>query len=120
MHYDSDVWLFFDPRIDNLMIQFCPHCGHRLRNVVDCGISSCQNCNRVFDSSPFNRLLSAAWLVRHWHLCTEECVIQQGFTEEEAQIVIEYIYDKCYSPEEFYKHLIDTEVSRVFAIDTEI
>ena len=102
------------------MIQFCPHCGHRLKNPVDCGIGSCQNCNRVFDSSPFHRLLSAAWLVRHWHLPTEECVTQQGFTQEEAEIVVEYVYDKCYSHDEFRKHLIDTEVSQVFTIDTEV
>ena len=47
-------------------------------------------------------------------------MVQQGFTEAEADLVIEFVYENCLSHQEFVKHLIDTEVSQVFAIDTEV
>lgn len=95
------------------MILLCPHCGHSLRNVVLHGISSCNNCHRVFDTNPFNRLLSASWLVRKKDIVSEDVLIDYGYSEEESKFVIEVVADNCCNHEEFVKILKEKGVSQV-------
>ncbi len=101
------------------MIELCPHCGHHLKHPIQSGIGSCSNCHRVFDSSPYYRLLSAAWMTRKWNLACEDNLVHQGFTQAEAETVIEQIYDKDLCHEEFIEFLVATGVSKVITIEPE-
>jgi len=88
------------------MITHCPHCGHTLPQPIANGICSCTNCWRVFDSSSYHRLLSAAWVCRKHNVMYEDHLIYQyGYTPEEAAFVIKYVVDECCSHEEFRKIL---------------
>lgn len=89
------------------MIYYCPYCGANLCDPIRSGITSCNNCHRVFDSSPFNRLLSAAWMVRHRHYNCPELLAQHGYTPDEADLVIEMVADGCYNHEDFVRFLKD-------------
>lgn len=96
------------------MITYCPHCGHSLSHAIVHGITSCNNCNRVFDSSPFNRLLSAAWLVRKRHIDQRDPLLHMGYSLDEADLVIEFVAEGCYSHEDFRDLLIEYEISREY------
>lgn len=67
------------------------------------GISSCNNCHRVFESSPFHRVLSASWLVRRSPSTASQDVLvsQHGLTPDEADFVLEFVVDDCMSHDEF-------------------
>jgi hypothetical protein len=98
----------------------CPHCGHSLHHVVVHGITSCSNCNRVFDTNPFNRLLSASWLVRRKNIMAEESLMQYGYTKEEAQLVLEAVVDNCFTHEDFVKLLKELGVSELYPIPVDV
>lgn len=90
------------------MITHCPFCGHTLPQSISNGISSCNNCWRVFDSSIYNRLLSASWVCRRHHVTSEERLVHQyGYSQEEAEFVIKYVVDECCGHEEFRKLLVE-------------
>lgn len=95
----------------------CPHCGHALHHAVVHGITSCNNCNRVFDTSPYNRLLSASWLVRRKDIVADEALMQYGFTKEEAQLVLTEVCDNCCTHEDFVAVLKERGISKSYAID---
>jgi hypothetical protein len=71
------------------VIWHCPYCGHNLLTPINNGITSCQNCCRIFDSSPYHRILSLGWLARKQNVCSAEQLIQHGFSEEEANFVMD-------------------------------
>ena len=98
------------------MINRCPHCGHTLKNAILDGITSCGHCNRVFDASPFHRLLAASWIVRRQNLESVEGFIQLGYTKDEAEMVIHFVADKCYSHEDFVKVLTELGISKQYQI----
>ena len=87
------------------MIMLCPHCGSSLNIPCKYGISSCSNCNRVFDTSHFNRLLSASWLVRRKNILTAESLMRYGYAKEESELVLEAVYDNCCTHEDFIEIL---------------
>lgn len=78
------------------MIYACPFCGRRLLRVI-CkeGISTCTHCHRVFDTSSYHKILSAAWMVRLMDLYDPEAV-QASFelTDCEMGIVKKYVIDE--------------------------
>jgi hypothetical protein len=95
----------------------CPYCGHNLPLPIIRGIASCNNCNRVFDSSPINRLLSVAWLVRRRHIqCRDLLVYQFGCTPDEADLVEEYVIEGGYSHEDFLEILRERCISEDYQI----
>lgn len=96
------------------MIHLCPFCGHVLPHNLKDGIASCLNCSRVFDSTPFNRLLSAGWMVRKEHIYSAERLVSYGFTQEEALLAITFVFENCYSHEEYVKALKNLGVSQVY------
>ena len=98
------------------MLQLCPFCGHFLSKPLADGIASCCNCSRIFDSSPMNRLLSAGWMVRRKHYEDVEDVVRQGYTPEEAELVISFVVENQYSPEEFYDELKRRGVSDRYTV----
>ena len=86
------------------MIILCPYCGHRLPQTLSHGMSSCINCNRVFDSSKKNILLATAWLVRKNNIDDLEYLVNRfNISEEDAKFVIENVSKECFSQEEFLK-----------------
>lgn len=98
------------------MIWCCPFCGFKLKKPVLHGISSCTNCCRVFDTSDTNRLLSAAWLVKRDNICSEEALMQYGFSHAESKFVIEAIVDSCLLPEELAKLLKENGIPQFESI----
>lgn len=92
----------------------CPFCGFSIRPVLH-GISSCNNCKRVFDSCPFNRLLSAAWLVRRQRIPSAEFLIHRfGFSQKEAELIFTYVAEKCFVHEEFIRILKELAISECY------
>jgi Zn-finger nucleic acid-binding protein len=91
------------------MMTLCPYCGHRLSHPIKDGITGCTNCRRVFDTTQFNRLLSLAWVARKQDIADPDWLVHRhGATIEEAEFVVEYVADGCYSHEEFYKLLLES------------
>jgi len=87
------------------MINNCPHCGHGLPYALKDGLTHCPHCNRVFDSSDFNRLIAASWLVRRERASMERLQHQVGLSEDEAILVYTFVGEYCYSHEDFCKFL---------------
>jgi hypothetical protein len=86
------------------MIILCPYCGFKLSKILEDGISSCDNCQRIFDSSSHHKVLSALWLYKKWNWCAETITQHFQFSEEEAKLINEFI-DKQYSYEDYVKIL---------------
>jgi len=84
---------------------YCPFCGHSLQQRLYDGISSCSNCCRIFDSSQKNRLLSAAWCIRHLNLETKDLLNYNQLTSVELEFLEKYVFDKGYSHDELLKVL---------------
>lgn len=85
------------------MINVCPFCGFHHRPFND-GISFCDNCSRVFDSSPNNRMYAAAWFCRKNHLLSADTVKEMyGLNDAQTSIVQDLVIDHCYSHDEFIK-----------------
>lgn len=97
----------------------CPFCGHVLPTPVKDGVANCLNCSRIFDSTPFNRLLSAAWLVRRQNIVDEDRVIAYGFTPAEAAFVIRFVAEQAYCHDDFLKVLEELGVSKIYKVDLE-
>jgi hypothetical protein len=96
------------------MIKLCPFCGYKLSSMlmlVNDGITTCDNCNRVFDSSIYHRLLSAAWMVRRWHVEDVESLKQRfGFSEAESNLLYKYVIENRYSHDDFIKVLDEIDL----------
>jgi hypothetical protein len=99
------------------MLQLCPFCGHLLPKPVADGIASCKNCQRVFDTSPMNRLLSAGWLCRRRNYEHKENLIGQGFSPDEAELVISLVVENQYSPQEFAEELKTRGISELYVLE---
>ncbi len=91
---------------------FCPCCGHELPVMLKDGSASCLHCSRVFDTSPFYKMLSAAWSVKRDTSITLKSLQDYGFTEEEALFAYTFIAENAYSIQEFEKFLKQLGVSR--------
>lgn len=92
----------------------CPFCGHVLPNPLKDGVASCLNCSRLFDSTNFNRLLSAAWLVRKQNICDDERLIAYGFSPVESALIIKLVADMGYSHDELIKALDHLGISKIY------
>jgi hypothetical protein len=88
----------------------CPYCGHSLPHPIIHGISSCNNCDRIFESSTYHRILSASWLVRRHHITDQDTLIQQyNYEPWLADLVIDFVAEGCCSHEEFQGVLKELE-----------
>jgi len=87
------------------MLRLCPFCGWNLKFPIQDGISTCNHCHRVFDSCPYHRLLSAAWLVRKQNLYNIEAIKSscEDLSDCELEILEKYIVDEDCSHDEFLK-----------------
>ena len=93
---------------------YCPVCGFSLKTPVVHGISSCSNCNRLFDTCQFNKMLSASWLVRKKNITSEDALMNYGYTRDESELVLVSVYDNCCSHEDFIKILKEKGVSEKY------
>jgi ferredoxin len=94
------------------MLIMCAYCGHKLTHPLKDGITTCQHCDRCFDSSPYHRLLSAFWLAKRRHYIDESQLLGD-FTPEESSTVMKYINDE-FSYEEFAKLVNEQGVSKIY------
>ena len=89
-----------------LLMNYCPYCGQSLDMPLLNGISTCNRCKRVFDTSDRNRLLSAAWLVRREHTYNIEIVeFRTDLSPQELSLIYEYVIDLGYCHDDFLKIL---------------
>ena len=89
------------------MLRLCPFCGKHLGRPIEDGITTCINCQRVFDTSPYHKILSAAWLIRKQNLYNLDAIkgSMPSLTDCELKILEKYIIDEDMPHEEFLKNV---------------
>lgn len=88
------------------MIYNCPFCGYNVSRAIKNGITTCNHCNRVFDSSSYCKVLSTSWFVRKNNLCDIETVKSNfELTDFEAGLIEKYIINEDYCHDDFIKAL---------------
>jgi hypothetical protein len=92
--------------IHKVMMLTCPHCGSSIPEALNDGLAACCHCNRVFDSSLYNSLLSASWYVRK-NRChgVDQLISDTKLSESEAILVYAFVSENNYSHDEFQKAL---------------
>ncbi len=94
------------------MIRCCPFCGFDLNVQLIDGITACVHCNRIFDSSVYNKLLAGFWIIKNdQHISLEKFKFQSGLNAAEAILVYTFVSDHLYSFDEFQKALRDLGIS---------
>ena len=82
----------------------CPFCGRRISRAIKNGITTCNSCHRVFDSSPYHKMLAAAWMARRENVYDLEALTACfELTPCEAAIIQRYIIDEDYCHDDFLK-----------------
>jgi len=88
------------------MIYLCPFCGRKISRAIQDGITTCNNCGRVFDSSSYHKVLSAAWMARRDSLTEiEHLKAAYELTDCEAGLIKRYVVDECNSHDDLIKIL---------------
>lgn len=87
------------------MITVCPNCGQPIHPYLNDGLTCCLNCNIIFDSSVYNSILSASWLVRRQSLPPATLVSWLGLSESDAELVYHSIEEEGLSHDEFIQVL---------------
>jgi hypothetical protein len=83
------------------MIRLCPFCGYKLSSPLHYGITTCDHCGRVFETTIYNHILSAAWMVRRWHIQDPNILRNKfGFSEFEVDLVSKYVIEGQHSHDE--------------------
>lgn len=92
------------------MVDYCVFCGFKLGQAIkDDGITSCENCGRIFDSSRENRILSAAWMCRKQHQQYAICLKERyDLSDADVELLQKYVIDQSFSHDEFYAFLRKT------------
>ena len=83
----------------------CPHCGFELLHELNDGLTQCNHCSQVFDSSDLNRLLSAGWLVRKNNFSIEQIKWHCKLDDDLCILVYTFVNDYSYSNQDFYAFL---------------
>ena len=91
------------------MIVLCPYCGEKLSKKLLEGITSCDNCLRVFDSSSFHKILSVYWVAKKWNWCETTIQAKFNLTPEELSMVADLI-SHGYHYDEFFQ-ILKTKMS---------
>lgn len=87
------------------MIKVCPFCGHSLQKELQDGLTSCCNCEQVFDANDFNKLLSAGWLVRKHHYNREQLKWHTKLDDELITLIMAFVSENSYSHQELLQFL---------------
>lgn len=96
------------------MLFCCPHCGHSLNDPIKDGIGSCTNCNRIFDTSPYNNLLGTCWYIRRNNVVDIDRLLDSGIQEPIALIALALTYDGDYSHDELLKIVDELGISKQY------
>ena len=86
------------------MMKTCPHCGYDLEHELKDGLANCSHCNQVFDSSDYNKLLSASWQIRKKNVTIDHVRWMIG-DEDLAVLVYSFVNDHEYTHDGFIKAL---------------
>jgi len=93
------------------MIYRCPYCGYAVRPVLCDGVTTCDNCQSIFSTSCFHKLLSAAWVVRREHICESDFIQHKCLlNEEETQLISHYVIQNSYNHDDFLKKLKEINI----------
>jgi uncharacterized C2H2 Zn-finger protein len=83
------------------MMQYCPSCGSAFQNNLNDGLVQCDHCGQVFDSSDYNKLLSAAWAIRREKMSLEKLKWQLQLGDDFSILVHTFVHDYEYSHQDF-------------------
>jgi hypothetical protein len=83
------------------MITVCPNCGFRLSKELANGLSQCNNCNKIFETSFLNELLSASWEARKNDLYVDTLGWKTKLDKDIVDFVHYFVCVKGYSHDEF-------------------
>jgi len=87
-----------------VMIKLCPFCGHSIGRTLIVGITTCDHCSQVFDSSEINHTLSAAWIVRRWYIFDIETLKEKfDFSDPVLELVDKYVIKRGMCHDDFIK-----------------
>lgn len=88
------------------MLNTCSNCGYQLPQAIKDGIAFCSRCNRIVESTLYERLLGSGHYARRNHVnSVQQLKFDQSLTEEEAILVNAFVIENQYSHQEFEKAL---------------
>jgi len=94
------------------MLNICPNCGYKLPQAIENGIEFCPTCNRIVESSLYERLLASAHYARRHHInSVKQLQYDQSLTEAEAILVNAFVIENQYNHQEFEKVLKDFKIN---------
>lgn len=85
------------------MLIRCPYCGSDLDRPIQFGIKSCKNCTSLFETTPENELLAAAWELKKSKIGIEQLMHRTKLSLDKANFVHNYIIEQGYSHDDFFK-----------------
>lgn len=95
----------------------CPFCGTQLdRELRGDGIADCLHCHRIFNSSKYNELLSASWVLRKSpNTGMDKFLFLTKLSEQDGIFVYAFIAENLYSHDEFQSYLKTLKISEKIA-----
>lgn len=87
------------------MIHVCPNCGVQLIHPLKDGLTHCSHCNYRIESSEFNKLLSASWLLRKKNMSIEQLKWLTNLSDDYCLFVYTFVVENEYSHDSFLKFL---------------
>lgn len=86
------------------MINICPFCGRNISRVINSGITTCDNCQRVFSDSSENKMLAAAWYIIRNNVDYIDYISEMFcLDEKETEMVNKHIIEDNLGHDQFYK-----------------
>ena len=84
------------------MLNICPNCGYQLPQEIKDGIAFCPTCNRIVQSTLYERLLGSGHYARRNNIGSiQQLQFDQSLTEEEAILVNAFVMENQYNHQEF-------------------
>jgi len=84
------------------MLNTCPNCGYQLPQEIKDGIAFCSTCDRIVQSTLYERLLGSGHYARRNHVnSVQQLQFDQSLTEEEAILVNAFVIENQYSHQDF-------------------
>ena len=87
------------------MIKVCPFCGHDLSKELIDGLTSCCNCNQVFDASDMHQLLSAGWLIRKHHYNKDQLKWHTKLDDHFLRMAMKLVSEENLTHQDLLKYL---------------
>jgi len=94
------------------MINNCPYCGTELSEPLNDGLSQCEHCNQLFDSSVYNKLLAAAWQIRKENLSLDKTKFYTKLDEDLSIFVFTFVAEYGYNHQDFMQVLKKLDIKK--------